>query len=322
MLWMLAALFLCAPADAKKPRVYTAVRIDLEGRPGLCPGEFQRLDLYATDDAGKERKVKMGRWKEFDLSWDIAEVSQKGGLEMPLAPEPAWGKAGTLKASVAGNPALGASAQLPARYDCDLALTRVGESGAGGAAGERGSATAESDGGDGQDGADGQDGGVGPGLEVRVHLASDPVSGVDVLQVGVRDLVTHESWNSAIAAVGGHMAISTFGGAGGPGGPGGEGGSGATNYDGGKGGQGGNGGDGGLGGPITVLVDPAAMGSIGVLDFLSVGGAGGPGGVGGAGGQAFDPGEPGQAGPGGHEGNAGRSGPAAQVQATAVGPLW
>lgn len=322
MLWMLAALLLCAPADAKKPRVYTAVRIDLEGRAGLCPGEFQRLDLYATDDAGKERKVKMGRWKEFDLSWDIAEVSQKGGLEMPLAPEPAWGKAGTLKASVVGNAALGASAQLPARYDCDLALTRFGEAGAGGSAGERGSATAESDGGDGQDGADGQDGGVGPGLEVRVHLASDPVSGVDVLQVGVRDLVTNESWNSAIAAVGGHMAISTIGGSGGPGGPGGEGGSGATNYDGGKGGQGGNGGDGGLGGPITVLVDPAAMGAIGVLDFLSVGGAGGPGGVGGAGGQAFDPGKPGQAGPGGHEGNAGRSGPAAQVQATAVGPLW
>lgn len=322
MLFLLTVLMMSVPAHAKKDRQYTAVRIDLEGRSGLCAGEFQKLDLYGTDDTGKERKIKFGQWKEFQVAWDIGPVSNKGVLEMPLDPEPAWGKAGTLQVQALSSPEVNASAKLPARYDCDLVLTRAATSGQHGAAGDRGSSTAEASGGNGQRGQSGQAGSNGPGLEVRVHLAKDPNTGVDVLQVAVKDLVSGESWNSAVGAEGGHMAIETIGGAGGGGGAGGEGGSGATNYNGGDGGQGGRGGNGGAGGPITVLVDPAASGAMGVLDFRNPGGAGGSAGPGGAGGQAFDPGEPGQTGPEGHAGNAGPAGPAPELRVESVGPLW
>ncbi len=322
MLFVLAAL-LCAPAHAKKPQAYTAVRIDLEGRPGLCPGEFQKLDIFATDETGKERKIKFGQWKEFDLAWDIGPVSPKGGLEMPLDPEPVWGKAGAITVASKSDPAVSASANLPARYDCELVLTRSGVAGAPGERGDRGSTAAESDGGNGQSGASGQVGGDGPGLDVRVHLAKDPVSGVDVLQVAVKDLVTGESWNTAVGAKGGKMTIQTLGGPGGPGGLGGDGGSGATDHDGGDGGQGGSGGNGGNGGNITVHVDPAAANAMAMaLVFQAPGGPGGPAGPGGAVGQAFDPGEPGQAGPEGHAGQPGQPGPTPDIRVEAVGPIW
>jgi len=322
MMLLLTALLTSVPAHAKKDRAYTAIRVDLEGRTGLCPGEFQKLDLYGTDDSGKERKIRFGQWKEFQLGWDIGPVSKKGVLEMPLAPEPAWGKAGTLSVASLSNPEVNASANLPARYDCDLVLTRAGQPGNFGAAGERGSTASESSGGNGQSGGGGQAGGNGPGLEVRVHLAKDPNSGVDVLQVAVKDLVSGEAWNTAVGVDGGKMTIQSMGGPGGGGGPGGEGGSGATDFDGGNGGQGGNGGNGGNGGTITVLVDPAASTAIGALEFQSPGGAPGTAGPGGAGGQAFDPGEPGQPGPEGHAGNAGPAGPSPDIRVEAVGPIW
>ncbi len=67
MMWLLTALLTSVPAHAKKDRAYTAIRIDLEGRTGLCPGDFQKLDLYGTDDSGKERKIRFGQWKAFQI---------------------------------------------------------------------------------------------------------------------------------------------------------------------------------------------------------------------------------------------------------------
>ena len=323
MLLLLTALLSPLPAHAKKPRVYTAVRLDLEGRPGLCPGKFQKIDLYGTDDAGKERKIRFGQWKEFDIAWDIGPVSPKGGLEMPLDPEIAWGKAGTISVSWTSDPSVSTSANLPARYDCELVLTRSGVAGATGASGDLGSTTSDSEGGDGQSGARGQRGGDGPPLEVRVHLAKDPTSGVDVLQVAVKDLVTQESWNTAVGVEGGRMTIRTLGGPGGPGGRGGDGGAGTDGHDGGDGGQGGDGGEGGSGGPITVLVDPAASSAMArALVFENPGGPGGHPGPGGSGGQGDEPGEPGQAGPEGHPGQPGPPGPAPDIRVQPVGPIW
>jgi len=322
MLTVLTTLLLSAPAHAKKDRTYTAVRVDLDGRPGLCSGEVQKLGLYGTDDKGKERKIRFGQWKAFQISWDIGPVSPKGALEMPLDPEPAWGKPGLVQVQSIDDPSVVATAQLPARYDCDLVLTREGAPGASGVAGERGSAEAESSGGPGQNGGNGQSGGNGPDLEVRVHLATDPVSGAEVLQVAVKDLSTGESWNSAVGAQGGHMAIRTVGGMGGAGGAGGEGGTAAPGYNGGNGGHGGNGGNGGNGGAITVLADAAAVPAMGVLEFLHPGGVAGLAGPGGAGGQGFEPGEPGQSGPAGHAGTEGAPGPETDVQIQPVGPIW
>jgi hypothetical protein len=322
MMLLLTALLASVPAHAKKDRATTAVRIDLEGSPGLCPGDVQKLDLYGTDDTGRERKIQLGQWKELQLAWDIGAVSPKGVLEMPLDPTSAWGKAGTLTVQSLSDPQVTASATLPARYDCDLALTRTGSSGPIGPRGDRGSSAAESSGGHGQSGGRGQVGGNGPSLDVRVHLTQDPHSGADVLQVAVEDLVSGESWNTAVGADGGHMAIRTLGGPGGGGGAGGDGGSGATPYHGGDGGQGGAGGNGGRGGLITVRVDPSAEGALGVLDFTNAGGSAGTAGPGGAGGPAFDPGEPGQTGPEGHAGSPGQPGPTPDIRVEPVGLLW
>lgn len=314
-------LFLAVTADAKKPKVYTAVRIDVEGKPGLCPGDFQKLDLFATE-GGKETKVKFGAWKEFAITWDIGAPSPKGGLEMPLDPESTWGKPGALSVVSSSDPKVHAEAALPVRYDCDIVLDRSGETGVTGEVGERGSTAADAPGGDGQDGADGGDGGDGADLEVRVFLTKEPVRGVEVLQVAVKDLGTGESWNSAVAANGGRLEVRSFGGTGGSGGAGGTGGSGATGYDGGNGGDGGDGGVGGKGGQITVVVDPSAEGRLDALVLDNAGGMAGGSGASGDGGQGFDPGAPGKEGHTGHDGQPGPRGPVPAIRVEPVGALW
>ena len=304
-----------------KPKLYTSVRIDLEAKTGLCPGEYQKLDVFAV--AGeKESKLKFGAWKEFNIVWDIGPVSSKGGLQMPLAPEGPWAKPGLLTVQLEGNPAVRAEANLSARYDCSLIVDRSGASGTPGSGGERGSAAADADGGDGQDGQTGRPGEPGHDVEVRVFLAKEPVRGVEVLQVAVSDVATGESWNSAVAVVGGHLVVRTSGGAGGSGGPGGAGGSGATTRNGGDGGDGGEGGNGSTGGRITVMVDPSAKGRTSALQFENFGGAPGAGGLAGDSGQAFDPGTPGGGGHAGHGGSAGGPGPAVIIKVAPVGALW
>jgi hypothetical protein len=315
------ALLLLAPHAHAKPKVFTAVRIDLEGRAGLCPGEFQKLDVFGTED-GKESKVKAGSWKDFSITWELGPVSPKGALEMPLAPEATWGKTGRVEVKLLADPSIQAEAFLPARYDCSMVIDRSGEVGPAGAGGEDGSSEADADGGDGQNGQGGRSGGPGHDLEVKVFLIKEPVRGVDVLQIKVTDLTTHESWNSAVAADGGKFIVRAAGGMGGPGGAGGDGGSGATERDGGDGADGGEGGDGGVGGKITVLVDPNANGRTTALVVENGGGPPGPGGSAGDGGQAFDPGSPGAAGHAGHDGEVGPPGPPPDVRFEPVGQLF
>ncbi|MES2644650.1 MAG: collagen-like protein [Myxococcota bacterium] len=319
LLLLLAAPLLVSQALAK-PKEFTAIRIDLEGSTGLCPGQSQRLDLFGTDAKGKEFPVRAASWKQLSLSWDIGEVSPKGALEMPDDVTASWGKAGKVDVSLANDPTVKAEALLPARYDCKVVAQRGAPAGQAGQRGASGGSSAASAGGDGGDGGDGYDGPDGPEVEVSVRLVS--AQGVDVLQVAMKNLATGETSLHAVAVSGGRLTIDASGGAGGPGGTGGSGGNGTTGLDGGDGGQGGQGGKGGKGGRITVMVDPSAQGKLDALVFDNRGGGPGSAGLKGDAGQGFSPGKYGQPGHPGSSGQRGADGPAVVLKVEAVPPLW
>jgi hypothetical protein len=192
MLSIALLLALSPTAHAKKDRAYTSVRIDLEGRTGLCAGQSTKLDLFGTDDKGKERKIRFGQWKAFDIAWGIGPVTTKGRLEMPLEPSQSWGKPGVLTVTAVDQPAVTATANLPTRYDCSLRVALAGTEGEAGTNGEEGTAGTESAGGAGQNAGHGGQGGKGPDLTLHVYRTPDPVSGVDVLQVRVTDTTSGE----------------------------------------------------------------------------------------------------------------------------------
>lgn len=315
LLLLLAAPLLVSQAFAK-PKEFTAIRIDLGGMTGLCPGESQKLDLFGTDAAGKEFPVRAASWKQLAMSWDIGAVSPKGALEMPRDATASWNKEGKFEVSLASDPTVHAEVLLPTRYDCKLVAIRGRPPGQMGEGGARGASSAARPGGDGGDGGDGRDGLDGPNLVVSVRLAA--VRGVDVLQVAVKDESTGETTLHAVAVTGGRLEIDASGGAGGTGGSGGKGGDGATGLDGGDGGQGGQGGKGGKGGRITVLVDPSADGKLGALVFENRGGAAGQAGLKGDAGMGFSPGAFGQPGHEGASGQRGQDGPKPEIEVQAV----
>ncbi len=318
---ILSALVLGTTALAK-PKVYTSVNIDLQGKTGLCPGEHQKLDLVTMDAAGKDSRVKFGTWKQFEITWDVGPVSTKGELAMPSDPRSFWGHPGLVSVKWTADPAVHAEAALAVRYDCPLEINRSGDTGPTGERGSNGATGADADGGDGQDGGDGADGGAGHEVEVKVTLVKEPSQGIDVLQLAVHDLTDDSTTFGAVAASGGSASIYANGGQGGQGGPGGAGGSGATARNGGDGGDGGDGGRGGSGGKITVIVDPSAKAHAGRISAVAGPGQGGQAGLPGDGGQAFDPGTPGAKGHEGHGGQPGVAGAAAVLKAGAVAPLW
>jgi hypothetical protein len=314
MLLMLAATALA------KPKVYTAVSV--EAIPGLCPGERHKLEVLATDAAGKQGKVKSAEWKQFEMHWEIGPISTKGELAMPDDPRATWGKAGALTVAWIGGAAVHTELAVPVRYDCPQRIDRSGPAGDTGPRGSTGSTGADADGGDGQDGGDGRDGGDGHDVEVRVALAKEPTAGIDVLQIAARDLTDGSVTLAAVAARGGQLSIYANGGQGGTGGQGGSGGSGATGRNGGEGGDGGDGGRGGRGGKITLIVDPAAREYASRISAVSAAGAAGQPGLAGDGGAAYDPGTPGEDGHPGHDGQPGAPGPVPVTKVETVGPLW
>lgn len=320
-LLLLSSVAFTSVAQAK-PKEFTSVRVDLEGREGLCPGESQKIDLFATDTKGKESKVRFGGWKQFNMSWDIGPVSPKGALEMPMDPQATWGKAGTFKVELAADSSARAEAALPVRYDCQMVSDYSGGSGAPGKTGAQGSSAAAAPGGDGGNGGDGQDGEDGPNLKVFVHLAKEPSSGEEILQVRVENAATGASTLHAVAVNGGKIVVRANGGSGGSGGAGGRGGNGATGLNGGDGGQGGNGGKGGRGGSIVVTVDPSAANKIGALQLENHGGGAGSAGLKGEGGQGFSPGSPGNEGHPGFAGQPGQDGPKPEIKTGAVAAMW
>ena len=318
----LFSLLVYTPLAQAKPKEYTSFRVDLDGKTALCPGETQDIDLFGTDAKGKETKVRFGNWDQFQMTWELGEVSKKGFLAMPYEPATTWGKAGTLTVALLSDPSLTTITTLPVRYDCSMSAGAYGPSGQPGQAGERGASVAAEPGGDGGDGGNGQDGGDGPTVQVLVRLAKEPLHGEEVLQVSVTDTSTGATSLHAVAVTGGQLVIGAVGGSGGPGGPGGAGGSGATGLDGGDGGDGGQGGDGGRGGKIVVKIDPSAQGKTDALVFDTRGGAPGPEGLAGDAGQGFSPGVYGNKGHPGHPGHAGPDGGPAQITKGSVPPLW
>jgi hypothetical protein len=322
-MWLVLSSLL--PAPAKAPKVISAVRLDLEGRTGLCPGEAAKLDVFTTVN-GKESKVRGGEWRDLALEWSLGAVGTKGELAMPARPEAAWGNPGRLLVTAA--PGVTDERFLPMRYDCALRIDLSGDAGRPGADGSGGSEESDADGGNGQSGGDGQDGSDAHDVEVRAMLVQEPVRGLEVLQVAVRDLTTGQTHTAAIAVPGGTLVVAANGGPGGDGGRGGDGGDGAAGRDGGDGAQGGDGADGGDGGAITVVVDPAANGKTLGLSVENGGGGGGAAGAGGAAGdggsapEGGSEGADGTAGADGHAGTSGRPGPPPAISFGPVGPLW
>lgn len=316
---VLATPLLVSPASAK-PKEFAALRVDLEGATGLCPGASQRIDVFGTDATGKEFPVRAAAWKQLAMTWDIGPVSKKGALEMPEEVTASWGKEGRFVVALAADPTVQAEALVPARYDCKLVASAprpIGQLGPHGASGPSGAGSAGGDGGDGGDGRDGPDG---PDLDVSVRLVS--VRGADVLQVAVKNLSSGETTSHAVAVAGGRLEIDASGGQGGSGGSGGRGGNGSTGLDGGDGGQGGQGGKGGRGGRITLHVDPSAKGKLDALVLSNRGGAAGLAGPKGDAGQGFSPGRYGQPGHPGSTGQRGADGPAVVIEERAVAALW
>ncbi|MEZ4235177.1 MAG: hypothetical protein R3F59_03245, partial [Myxococcota bacterium] len=193
--------------------------------PGLCPGETAQLQLTTTDSAGRTRDLRLGRRAGVTLSWGFGEVSPRGEVRMPDDPRGAWGKPGTVTATLDADPTVQATLDVPLRFDCSVTVDLSGREGLDGHDGTDGASNEQGRGGDGLRGEPGDPGRDGPAVQVHATLVTEPRTGAEVLQVEL-GVVGEVSRYVAIDPEDGELVVMANGGRGGRGGAGGDAGSG------------------------------------------------------------------------------------------------
>lgn len=313
---MLLVWALATPGWAGSP---TAIRMDAPS--GLCPGEPLDPTITGEDERGRVAKVRSGPRGDVAFTWELAEPDKRGALFMPTDPRIAWGKAGVLTAELRSDPRVRATAAVPLRTDCALVADLSGAVGEMGDNGVDGVDVSDGRGGDGEHGQPGDAGRDAPEVHVRLALATEPRTGLDVLQVEVQDLDHGTSKFFALDPERGTLAVVVDGGQGGRGGAGGDAGAGGDGgSSGGRPGTGGDGGPGGRGGVVVVFLDASAVGRTRGLVVENAGGSGGPGGPGGH--RAATSPNDATSGRQGSPGRSGNDGPPPQVLDAKVGRIW
>ncbi|MEQ1506785.1 MAG: hypothetical protein ABMB14_31450, partial [Myxococcota bacterium] len=192
LLWLAVA----GAAFAKKPVELGSATV--VGPAGLCPGEHGQLELSVTDEAGKARRVKLGKNDAFEVAWELGEVGERGELVMPTDPRVGWGKVGVVTVTSADAPGAKVEGAVPLRFDCPLRIDLSGDAGNNGARGAKG-ASSPTNGTDGTDGMNGEDGHDAPDVRVRLVLVSEPRTGAPVLQAEITAAGRDGAWFAAVS---------------------------------------------------------------------------------------------------------------------------